>query len=74
MNLSDLIAEEEARIVAEARVEMAAEKDAWDALTDEQRAAHIAAVEAKFANVPDGDEDECCEECGEMEVDCECDT
>ena len=41
-NLSDLIAEEEAKRIAEARAEIAAEKAAWDALTPEQQAAETA--------------------------------
>jgi len=62
-SLADLMAEDEAFRLEEARREIAAEKAAWDALSPEQQAAAIAAREAKFANVPDDDEPEVCEEC-----------
>lgn len=56
-SLDDLFEEEEERRRAQARMEIAAEKAAWDALTPEQKAAQIAAIEVKFANVPDCDGD-----------------
>lgn len=49
--------EDESRLVA-ARREIAAEKAAWDALTDEERAATIAAAEDKWAAYADYPEDE----------------
>ncbi len=75
MNLSELMAEEETRLRAEAQAEIAAEKAAWDALTPEQQAAVIAAREAKYEAMfeasNESDED-LCGECGESEDDCEC--
>lgn len=59
-SLADIMRDEEARRVAEARAEIAAEQAEWDALTPEQKAARAAAYEAKYADVPDdaGDDDE----------------
>lgn len=57
MNIWDEFAAEEAARLEQARREIAAEKAAWNALTLEQQAASIAAREAKFADVPDSDED-----------------
>lgn len=58
MSIWDEIEKEDAIRLAHTRREIAAEKLAWDALTPEQKAAHTAAVEAKFADVPDVDEDD----------------
>lgn len=62
MNLFDMVAEDDARRLEQARAEIAAEKAAWDALSPEDQAAHIAAVEAKYPDVPETDEDEIEEE------------
>jgi len=59
--LSEIMAEEEARRLAETRAEVAAEKAAWDALTPEEQAAAIAAREAKYADLPA--EDDHCDHC-----------
>jgi predicted Fe-S protein YdhL (DUF1289 family) len=61
-SLDEIMAEEEARRVAETRAEMTAEQAAWQALSPEEREAEIARMEAKreakFANTPvDDDED-----------------
>ena len=48
MNLDDMFREEEERRVAQHRLETAAESAAWDALSDEERAAVIAARDAKW--------------------------
>lgn len=55
-SLADIMAEEEARRLAEARAEIAAEKRAWDAMNPAEQAEVIAKREAKFADVPDIDE------------------
>lgn len=47
-SLGDLIRDEEARIVANSRREIAAEDAAWKALSDEERAAITAEREAKW--------------------------
>jgi len=73
-NLFDLIAEEEAKALAETRRQIAAEKAAWDALTQEERDAHTKAVEDKYANFAQEPEEDKCEDCGEDWDDCECDT
>lgn len=56
-SLADMMAEDDARRMAEARAEIAAEQAEWDALTPDQKAARIAAMEAKYADVPDDDGD-----------------
>lgn len=69
-SLSDIFAEEEARRLAETRVEEAAEKAAWGALTPEQQQAEIDRRAAKYAaldNLPD--EDDCDDEDEEQEDD-----
>lgn len=72
-NLFDMIADDEAAALAQTRLDIAREKAEWDALTPEQQAAHTAAVEAKYADVPDID-DEPCDTCGlpANDPDCEC--
>lgn len=60
-SLNDIFVEEEARLLTATRAEIAAEKAAWNALTDEERAAHTAAVEAKYSDifdVADSDDDD----------------
>ena len=71
--LDELFSPIEAENLARARAELAAEKVKWGAMTPEQQAAHIAAVEAKYANITDGD-DEPCDTCGlpADDPDCEC--
>lgn len=66
MWLSDLMAEEEALRLAETRRDLAREQAAWAALSPQEQAAIIAAREAKFADVPD-DEDEETDEDEEVE-------
>jgi predicted Fe-S protein YdhL (DUF1289 family) len=67
--LADFMREEEARLIAETRVEVAREMAAWEAMTPEEQAKIIAAREARFADVPEGfdgpDEDEDDEPCPE---------
>jgi predicted Fe-S protein YdhL (DUF1289 family) len=53
MNLDDMFREEEERLVARHRLEAAAEKASWDALSDEERAAVLAAREAKWSAFAD---------------------
>jgi len=53
MNLGDMFREEEERRVAQHRIEAAAEKASWDALTDEERATIIAARDAKWSAFAD---------------------
>ena len=48
-NLNDIFAEEEARRLAEAKAEMAKEKAAYDALSDEEKAKLAADREAYWA-------------------------
>lgn len=48
MTLGEMFAEEEARRVAETRREREAERAAWNALSDEERAERIAAGERKL--------------------------
>lgn len=64
--LGEIMREEEDRLLAKAREEIAREKAAWDALSPEQKAVHVAAIEAKFAAFDDlatlqdiSDENEC---------------
>lgn len=62
-DLSDIFAEEEARLVAEAEADRAKEAAAWAALTPEERAARSRAFEAKYEAMfdiapDDADEDE----------------
>lgn len=58
-SLADIMASEEARRLDEARAEIAAEKAAWDALSPDDQARAIEAVEAKFADwdQPDDSDD-----------------
>ncbi len=53
-SLGDLMAEEEARLVDEARVQMEAERVAWDALSPAEQAAISAANAARYEAMFDG--------------------
>ena len=64
MSLWDDLAKEDAARVEATRAEIAKEKAEWDALSDEEKAARITAVEAKYLDAPDCDELERCEDCG----------
>lgn len=57
-SLRDIMAKEEARLLAEAKKEIAAEKAAWDAMTPEAQANARAVIEAKYPNVEA--DDDCC--------------
>jgi hypothetical protein len=73
-SLDDLMRDEEAHRLARARAEIAAEKAAWEAFSPEQKAAHVAAAEARFADVPDEPEgEEHCPGCGDPDCDFDCD-
>ena len=52
-DLNDIFAEEEARRLAEGRAEQAKEDAAYAALTPEEKAAKLAAYEAKYAALED---------------------
>lgn len=60
-SLADIFAQEEARLSAEALAEAQAEQAAWDALSDDERAAIIEAradkIEAMF-DIAEADDDE----------------
>jgi hypothetical protein len=67
---------EEADRVDRIRADIAREKIAWDALTPEEQAAQIVALEAKYPDVPDVDPDDektPCAGCGEPDCDFDCD-
>lgn len=51
--LAEIMAEEDARRLAEARAEIARERAEWEALTPEAQAGIIAAQEAKWAAFQD---------------------
>jgi hypothetical protein len=73
--LDELMAEDDANRLAIARAEIAREKAEWDALTPDEKAVRIQAVEDKYANLdtdqPADDDDDYCEGCGERDF-CEC--
>lgn len=75
MNLSDIMAEEQANRLAEAKAEIAAEKAAWEAMTPEQQADIIKEREAKFERLEQAsnEEAEVCENCGNPDCDFDCD-
>jgi hypothetical protein len=58
VNLNDLFAEVEAQALAEGRALQKAEDAAWAALSPEEKAAKLAAQEAKWAALDDLPEDE----------------
>lgn len=67
---------EETDRVERIRADIAREKIAWDALSPEEQAAKIVAIEAKYPDVPDVDPDEEvteCAACGEPGCDFDCD-
>jgi len=68
-SIGDFMREDEERLLAETRAEIAREKAEWDALTPAQQAEIIAAREAKFADVPDFDD---CDDPDEDEEDDPC--
>lgn len=73
VSLAELMAEEEAKRLAEARAEIAAEKKAWNALTFEEKVAITDARNAKYAALDElPDEGEFCPDCGEADCDFDC--
>ena len=52
-NIFDLIREDEEKAIAQTRKEIAEEKAAWDALTQEERDAINKAREDKYPDIPD---------------------
>lgn len=65
--LDQLMAEDEAKRRAEAIAEIAAEKAAWDALPEDEKARQIEAREAKWAAFEEAAERALAEESGEDE-------
>jgi len=57
-NLNDIFREEEDRLLAEARAEIAAENAAWWALTQAERDAITAAREARYAALAEASEED----------------
>ncbi|CAB5187270.1 hypothetical protein UFOVP166_26 [uncultured Caudovirales phage] len=57
-DFNDIFREEEARLLAEGRADIAAETAAWNALTQTERDAITAEREARFAALDDAAEDD----------------
>jgi len=76
-SLHELMAEEEAAALERTRLEIAAEKAAWDALTPEAQQVILDKRQAEYDalwNGMDAAEEEACDECGEYPENCECDS
>lgn len=73
-SLHELMAEDEAKALEQTRREIAAEDAAWKALPQSERDRISAEREAKFADIPDAEDEEACDECGEFPENCECDS
>lgn len=57
-DLNDLFREEEEKALAKTKKEMAEEQAAWDALPQSEKDRITAEYEAKYADVPEGDDSE----------------